>query len=93
MLLPLLALPAAILTYSRGVLVALVALVLVLARSKRAWPAIAAAAALVVLLAPAAWHDRVADVGRLDRPRSPRASTSGTPRWRCSSGTRFSAWG
>jgi putative inorganic carbon (HCO3(-)) transporter len=67
-LLPLLALPAAILTYSRGVLVALVALVLVLARSKRAWPAIAAAAALVVLLAPAAWHDRVADVGRLDRP-------------------------
>jgi O-antigen ligase len=23
---------------------------------------------LVVLLAPAAWHDRVADVGRLDRP-------------------------
>ena len=67
-LLPFLALPAAILTYSRGVLVALVALILVLARSKRAWPAIAAAAVLVVLLAPAAWHDRVADVGRLDRP-------------------------
>jgi O-antigen ligase len=67
-LLPLLALPAAIVTYSRGVLVALVALVLVLARSKRAWPAIGAAAVLVVLLAPAAWQDRVADVGRLDRP-------------------------
>jgi O-antigen ligase len=67
-LLGLLALPAAIVTYSRGVLVALVGLVLVLARSKRAWPAIAAAAVLVVLLAPAAWHDRVADAGRLDRP-------------------------
>jgi O-antigen ligase len=67
-LLPLLALPAAIVTYSRGVLVALVALVLVLARSRRAWPAIAAAAVLVVLLAPGAWQDRVADVGRLDRP-------------------------
>ena len=67
-LLALLALPAAIVTYSRGVLVALVALVLVLARSKRAWPAIAAAAVLVVLLAPAAWQDRVADAGRLDRP-------------------------
>ena len=66
--LPLLALPAAIVTYSRGVLVALVALVLVLARSKRAWPAIAAAAVLVVLLAPSAWQDRVADAGRLDRP-------------------------
>jgi O-antigen ligase len=66
--LSLLALPAAIVTYSRGVLVALVALVLVLARSKRAWPAIAAAAVLVVLLAPAAWQDRVADAGRLDRP-------------------------
>ena len=67
-LLPLLALPAAIVTYSRGVLVALVALVLVLARSKRAWPAIAAAAVLVVLLAPSTWQDRVADAGRLDRP-------------------------
>jgi O-antigen ligase len=67
-LLTLLALPAAIVTYSRGVLVALVALVLVLARNKRAWPAIAAAAVLVVLLAPAAWQDRVADAGRLDRP-------------------------
>jgi len=67
-LLLLLALPAAIVTYSRGVLVALVALVLVFARSKRAWPALAGAAALVVLLAPAAWQDRVADVGRLDRP-------------------------
>ena len=67
-LLGLLALPAAIVTYSRGVLVALVALVVVLARSRRAWPAIAAAAVLVVLLAPAAWHDRVADAGRLDRP-------------------------
>lgn len=66
--LPFLALPAAIVTYSRGVLVALVALVLVLARSKRAWPAIAAAAVLVVLLAPSAWQDRVADAGRLDRP-------------------------
>jgi O-antigen ligase len=66
--LPLLAVPAAIVTYSRGVLVALVALVLVLARSKRAWPAIAAAAVLVVLLAPSAWQDRVADAGRLDRP-------------------------
>ena len=66
--LPLLALPAAIVTYSRGVLVALVALVLVLARSKRAWPAIAAAAVLVVVLAPSAWQDRVADAGRLDRP-------------------------
>ena len=66
--LPLLALPAAIVTYSRGVLVALVALVLVLARSKRAWPAIAAAAVLVVLLAPSTWQDRVADAGRLDRP-------------------------
>lgn len=67
-LMGLLAVPAAILTYSRGVLVALVALVLVLARSKRAWPLIVAAAVVVVLLAPAAWHDRVADVGRLDRP-------------------------
>ena len=67
MLLALLALPAAIVTYSRGVLVALVALVLVLARSKRAWPAIAAAAVLVVLLAPAAGRP-VADAGRLDRP-------------------------
>jgi O-antigen ligase len=67
-LLPLLAIPAAIFTYSRGVLVALVALVLVLARSKRAWPAIAAAAVLVVLLSPSAWQDRVADAGRLDRP-------------------------
>ena len=67
-LLSLLALPAAIVTYSRGVLVALVALVLVLARSKRAWPAIAAAAVLVVLLAPSTWQDRVADAGRLDRP-------------------------
>jgi putative inorganic carbon (hco3(-)) transporter len=67
-LLPVLAIPAAILTYSRGVLVALVALVLVLARSKRAWPAIAAAAVLVVLLSPSAWQDRVADAGRLDRP-------------------------
>jgi O-antigen ligase len=66
--LPLLALPAALVTYSRGVLVALVALVLVLARSKRAWPAIAAAAVLVVLLAPSTWQDRVADAGRLDRP-------------------------
>ena len=66
--LPLLAVPAAIVTYSRGVLVALVALVLVLARSKKAWPAIAAAAVLVVLLAPSAWQDRVADAGRLDRP-------------------------
>ena len=66
--LPLLALPAAIVTYSRGVLVALVALVLVLARSKRAWPAIAAAAVVVVLLAPSTWQDRVADAGRLDRP-------------------------
>ncbi len=67
-LLPLLAFSAAIVTYSRGVLVALVALVLVLARSRRAWPVIAAAAVLVILLSPAAWQDRVADAGRLDRP-------------------------
>jgi O-antigen ligase len=67
-LLPLLAIPAAIVTYSRGVLVALVALVLVLARSKKAWPAVAAAAVLVILLAPSTWQDRVADAGQLDRP-------------------------
>jgi O-antigen ligase len=67
-LLALAAVPAAIVTYSRGVLVALVALVVVLARSRRAWPLIAGAAVVVVLLAPAAWHDRVADVGSLDRP-------------------------
>lgn len=68
LLLALLALPAAIVTYSRGVLVALAALVVVFARSRRAWPLIAGAAVLVVLLAPAAWQDRVADVGSLDRP-------------------------
>jgi O-antigen ligase len=67
-LLPFLALAAALVTYSRGVLVALAALVVVFARSRRAWPLIAGAAVVVVLLAPAAWHDRVADVGRLDRP-------------------------
>jgi len=67
-LLALAAVPAAIFTYSRGVLVALVALVVVLARSRRAWPLIAGAAVVVVLLAPAAWHDRVADAGSLDRP-------------------------
>ncbi|HSK15638.1 MAG TPA: O-antigen ligase family protein [Gaiellaceae bacterium] len=68
LVLALVALPAAIVTYSRGVLVALVALVLAFARNRKAWPLIAAAAVLVVLLAPAAWQDRVADVGRLDRP-------------------------
>jgi putative inorganic carbon (hco3(-)) transporter len=68
LLVPLLALPAVVLTYSRGVLVALVALVLVFARSRRAWPLIVGAAVLVALLAPAAWRDRVADVSRLDRP-------------------------
>ncbi|HEU4449422.1 MAG TPA: O-antigen ligase family protein [Gaiellaceae bacterium] len=67
-LLPLLALPAAIVTYSRGVLVALAALVVLFARSRRAWPLIAGAVVVVVLLAPAAWQDRVADAGRLDRP-------------------------
>jgi putative inorganic carbon (hco3(-)) transporter len=68
LLLGLLAVPAALVTYSRGVLVALAALVLVFARNRRAWPLIAAAAVVVVLLAPAAWHDRVADAGSLDRP-------------------------
>jgi O-antigen ligase len=67
-LLALAAVPAALVTYSRGVLVALAALVVVFARSKRAWPLIAGAAVVVVLLAPAAWHDRVADAGSLDRP-------------------------
>ncbi|MGH3022803.1 MAG: O-antigen ligase family protein [Gaiellaceae bacterium] len=67
-LLALLSVPAAIVTYSRGVLVALAALVVVFARNRRAWPLIAGAAVVVVLLAPAAWHDRVADAGSLDRP-------------------------
>ena len=62
------AVPAALVTYSRGVLVALAALVVVLARSRRAWPLIVGAAMAVALLAPAAWQDRVADVGSLDRP-------------------------
>jgi putative inorganic carbon (hco3(-)) transporter len=55
-------------SYSRGALVALVALPLVFARDRRAWPVIAAVLAAITLLSPDVWRDRVAEVASLDRP-------------------------
>lgn len=55
-------------TYSRGALVALAALPLLYLSRPRAWPLIAGAAVAVVLLAPGALGDRVANAGQLDRP-------------------------
>jgi O-antigen ligase len=69
---------AVVLTYSRGALVALAALTLVYARDKRAWPFVAASIALIVVLAPSVWQDRLADTGNLERPEI---------------ATRFDVWG
>jgi O-antigen ligase len=57
-----------VLTYSRGALVALIALPLVLIRHKHSWPVIAGVLVLLVLLAPDVWRGRVAEVASLDRP-------------------------
>jgi putative inorganic carbon (HCO3(-)) transporter len=57
-----------VLTYSRGGLVALIALPLVLIRDKRSWPLIVAGIVLIALLAPSVWRDRVAQVAQTDQP-------------------------
>jgi putative inorganic carbon (HCO3(-)) transporter len=67
-LLSVLAVVGVVLTYSRGGLVALIALPVVLIRDKRSWPLAVAAIALIVLLAPDVWRDRVAEVSKTDRP-------------------------
>jgi putative inorganic carbon (HCO3(-)) transporter len=59
---------AVVLTFSRGALVALIALPVVLVRDRRAWPFIAVALAAIVLLAPGIWRDRVAQSAQTDRP-------------------------
>jgi O-antigen ligase len=48
-----------LITFSRGALVGLLALPLMALRVPKLWPLVAVAVALVVLLAPGAWKDRV----------------------------------
>src|SRR5215213_6423620 len=64
LLLAVLSIVGVVLTYSRGGLVALIALPLILIRDKRSWPLIV----LITLLAPSVWRDRVAEVAKTDQP-------------------------
>lgn len=59
---------ATVVTYSRGALLALIALAVVYTRTRRAWPLAVAACVLVVLFAPTAWRDRVAGIGDTSSP-------------------------
>ena len=59
---------ATVITYSRGALLASIALAVVYTRTRRAWPIAAVACALVVLLAPATLRDRVAGIGDTSSP-------------------------
>jgi putative inorganic carbon (hco3(-)) transporter len=68
LLLAVLSVVGVVLTYSRGGLVALIALPLILIRDKRSWPLIVAGIVLIALLAPDVWRDRVAEVAKTDRP-------------------------
>lgn len=64
----LLAVLGALLTYSRGALLALAALALLYAARRAAWPAIVAAVAIAVVFGPSGWEDRVAGIAETDRP-------------------------
>src|SRR5215212_1228553 len=68
LLLAVLSIVGVVLTYSRGGLVALIALPLILIRDKRSWPLIVAGIVLITLLAPSVWRDRVAEVAKTDQP-------------------------
>jgi O-antigen ligase len=63
-----LAVLATVVTYSRGALLALLALPLVYAGMRRMWPLAVVAAAVIVLLAPGTWRDRVAGIGDTSAP-------------------------
>ncbi len=63
-----LALVAAVLTFSRGTLIAIGALALLYAGTRRAWPAIVVTLLALVLLAPSAWQDRLAGIGDTENP-------------------------
>jgi len=67
-LLAALALVAVVLTYSRGALVGLIALPVILLHKKAAWPLIGAAVAVITVMAPDVWRSRVVDVAQIDGP-------------------------
>jgi putative inorganic carbon (HCO3(-)) transporter len=63
-----LALVAVVLTYSRGALVGLLALPLIMVRNPRTWPLLAVALVAIALVTPGVWRARIADAGSLQSP-------------------------